>query len=75
MSLLSANLQAFVSVARQGTVHGAAAELYLTQTGITQRIRAIEKELKTTLFLRSRKGMTLTQEGEALYVTVWPLKT
>jgi LysR family transcriptional regulator, chromosome initiation inhibitor len=66
MSLLSANLKAFMTVARLGTVHGAADELHLTQTGVTQRIRAIEKDLATTLFLRSRKGMKLTQEGEAL---------
>jgi len=29
MSLLSANLNAFIAVIRQGTVHGAASELYL----------------------------------------------
>ncbi len=67
MSLLSANLKAFMAIIRQGTVHGAASDLHITQTGVTQRIRAIEKELGTTLFLRSRKGMRLTQEGEALY--------
>src|SRR5262245_10748277 len=66
MSLLSANLKAFLATVRQGTVHGAAANLNLTQTGVTQRLRALEAELKTTLFLRSRKGMQLTQEGEAL---------
>jgi DNA-binding transcriptional LysR family regulator len=66
MSLLSANLKAFVAIVRQGTVHGAAQDLNLTQTGVTQRIRAMEKELGTTLFLRSRKGMKLTHEGEAL---------
>lgn len=66
MSLLSSNLKAFMAIIRQGTVHGAAAELHLTQTGVTQRIRSLEKELGTTLFLRSRKGMQLTQEGEAL---------
>lgn len=66
MSLLSANLKAFMAITRLGTVHAAADELHLTQTGVTQRIRAIEKELGTTLFLRSRKGMRLTQEGEAL---------
>ncbi len=66
MSLLSSNLQAFTSIVRHGTVHGAAAELHLTQTAVTQRIRSLEKELGTTLFLRSRKGMKLTQEGEAL---------
>lgn len=66
MSLISANLKAFVAIVRQGTVHAAAKDLHLTQTGVTQRIRALEKNLETTLFLRSRKGMKLTQEGEAL---------
>lgn len=66
MSLLSANLKAFIAIVRRGTVHGAAKDLHLTQTGVTQRIRALEKELRTTLFLRSRKGMQLTREGEAL---------
>lgn len=67
MSLLSANLLAFIKVIQVTTVHGAARELGLTQTGVTQRIRVLERELKTTLFLRSRKGMRLTQDGEALY--------
>lgn len=66
MSLLNPNLQAFMAIVQQTTVHGAAKQLNLTQTGVTQRIRSLESELKTTLFLRSRKGMRLTQEGEAL---------
>ncbi len=66
MSLLAPNLKAFLAIVQAGTVHGAAHELRLTQTAITQRIRSLEKELGCTLFLRSRKGMRLTQEGEAL---------
>lgn len=66
MSLLSANLHAFLAIVRLGTVHAASASLLLTQTAVTQRIRALEKDLGTTLFLRSRKGMRLTPEGEAL---------
>lgn len=66
MSLLSANLQAFLAVVRQGTVHGAADVLHLTQTGVTQRLRSLEGDLGATLFTRSRKGMTLTSEGQAL---------
>lgn len=66
MSLLSQNLQAFMAIVQQTTVHGAAKQLSLTQTGVTQRIRSLENELGTTLFLRSRKGMQLTQEGQAL---------
>ena len=66
MSLLDPRLQAFVSIVRNQTVHGAAKELKLTQTGVTQRIRALESQLRVTLFTRSRRGMMLTQEGEAL---------
>ena len=66
MSLLSPQLLAFIKIAENKTVHGAAAELFLTQTAVTQRIRSLEQSLKTTLFIRTRKGMLLTQEGEAL---------
>jgi DNA-binding transcriptional LysR family regulator len=48
------------------TVQAASKELKITQTGVTQRIRALESQLKATLFTRSRRGMILTHEGEAL---------
>lgn len=66
MSLLSPPLEAFWAVVRKGTVQDASSLLGITQTGVTQRIRSLEKQLKTTLFTRSRKGMKLTTEGEAL---------
>lgn len=66
MSLLSPTLEAFWAVVRKGTVQDASKILGLTQTGVTQRIRSLEKQLKTTLFMRSRTGMKLTAEGEAL---------
>ncbi|MBC7741128.1 MAG: LysR family transcriptional regulator, partial [Bdellovibrionaceae bacterium] len=66
MSLLSPILEAFWAVVRKGTVQDASYILGITQTGVTQRIRSLEKQLKTTLFIRSRKGMKLTAEGEAL---------
>lgn len=66
MSLLSPQLEAFLAVVKHKTVHGAAASVYLTQTAVTQRIRALEAKLGTTLFIRTRRGMMLTQEGEAL---------
>ncbi|MBY0451706.1 MAG: LysR family transcriptional regulator, partial [Bdellovibrionaceae bacterium] len=60
MSLLSPPLEAFWAITRKGTVQDASKILGITQTGVTQRIRALEKQLKTTLFTRSRKGMKLT---------------
>lgn len=66
MSLLSPSLQAFWAVVQKGTVLEAAKMIDLTQTGVTQRIRSLEKQLGVTLFTRSRKGMRLTDEGESL---------
>ncbi len=66
MSLLHPGIQAFLAIVQQGTVHGAARQIGLTQTGVTQRIRALERDLRTTLFVRSRRGMLVTAEGEAL---------
>ena len=68
MSLLSPELEAFVAIVKTSTVHGAGKEIGLTQTGITQRIRSLERKVGATLFTRSRKGMKLTEEGEALYI-------
>jgi LysR family transcriptional regulator (chromosome initiation inhibitor) len=59
-------LDAFEAVARLGTAHAAADELKVTQTAITQRIKSLETGLSMTLFLRSRRGMALTDEGKAL---------
>lgn len=66
MSLLSPGLEAFLAVTEHSTVHGAAEGIGLTQTGVTQRIRTLEERIGTTLFTRSRRGMRLTPEGEAL---------
>lgn len=66
MSLLDPKILAFYEIAKVGTVHGAAKSLNMTQTGVTQRIRALEKQLGSTLFIRSRSGMKLSHEGQAL---------
>lgn len=55
-----------MAIVEQGTVHGAARAIGLSQTGVTQRIRALERHLGVTLFTRSRKGMKVTAEGSAL---------
>ena len=66
MSLLSANLQAFLAVYEKSSVSAAAAVLRIGQTAVTQRIRSLENEIGVSLFTRSRKGMKLTTEGKSL---------
>jgi DNA-binding transcriptional LysR family regulator len=64
--LLSPQIQAFIAVAEHKSVHQAAFDLHITQTAVTQRLRTLEAKLNLSLFVRSRRGMLLTPEGESL---------
>lgn len=66
--IFSANTMAFLAVAELGTVHAAARELSLTQSAVTMRLQNLEREVAASLFLRSRRGMALTEAGKALLV-------
>jgi len=67
MSLLLPELEAFTAIIKHKSVHEASRNIGLTQTAVTQRIRNLEKQLGTSLFIRSRKGMQPTQEGLILF--------
>lgn len=66
LTLLSPQLEAFVAVAIRKSIHGGAKSIHLSQTAMTQRIHSLESRLRTTLFIRTRHGVQLTPEGEAL---------
>lgn len=66
MSLLGPQLDAFLAVVKNNTVNAAAEALFLTQTAVTQRIKALETQMRVSVFTRTRRGMVLTQEGHAL---------
>lgn len=66
MIIAHAQLPTFVAVAEQLNLSAAAKKLGITQTGATQRIKALEQALGVTLFTRSRSGMRLTEEGRLL---------
>jgi DNA-binding transcriptional LysR family regulator len=55
---------AFIKITETGSFTKAAAELGYTQSAISQMVHSLEEELSTTLILRSRKGITLTPDGE-----------
>lgn len=57
----------FYTVARCRNISGAARELYISQPAISKAIAKLERNLDTTLFLRSSRGVSLTDEGELLY--------
>lgn len=53
-----------VTVADCGSMNEAAHRLYITQPSLSSTIRELEKELGLTLFLRSNRGISITQDGE-----------
>jgi DNA-binding transcriptional LysR family regulator len=56
---------AFLEVARRGNLSRAAEALYVSQPTLTARLQALEAELGEQLFIRTRRGMRLTEAGEA----------
>lgn len=66
MKLISPQLEAFWLIQQTGSVHEASRKLGLSQTAVTQRLKSLEEQLKVSLFMRSRQGMKITNDGEAL---------
>ena len=60
------HLRSFVAVAQTGNLTQAAKRLYTTPPAISAHIKALEEELSTPLFIRSSKGMSLTDKGQIL---------
>jgi len=60
-----AQIQGFLAVAHQGGVSRAADTLGITQPALTARLNALEEELGQPLFVRSRRGVRLTDAGRA----------
>ncbi|WP_342246885.1 LysR family transcriptional regulator [Pseudomonas sp. OTU5201] len=59
------SLEIFRAVALEHSVTRAAQRLQRAQSNVTTRIRQLEEELGTPLFLRDGKRMTLTDRGQA----------
>lgn len=57
----------FYSVALHKNITASARELYISQPAISKSIKKLESELNCTLFIRSKKGVVLTNEGEILF--------
>ena len=64
---------AFITIAKTGSFSKAAAELFITQQGLSRTIKNLESELKVTLLERSNKGVDLTKEGHIFLTKIKPL--
>lgn len=59
-------LDIFTRVVAAGSLSKAAEQLHMTQSGVSQHIRALEDALGTELFARGRRGVELTPAGQRL---------
>jgi DNA-binding transcriptional LysR family regulator len=57
----------FYVVAKHLHMSKAAEELFISQPAVSQAIKKLELELGGTLFIRSNKGLSLTEEGKMFY--------
>ena len=63
-------LAAFDATARKGSVSAAARELNLTHGAISRQVAALEFQLGASLFVRSARGVRLTNVGKAYAVEI-----
>jgi DNA-binding transcriptional LysR family regulator len=64
------NLRAFGAVVTTGNLTAAAARIGLTQPALTKTIRRLEREFGARLFMRTPRGMVLTEAGHRLHMRV-----
>ena len=61
-------LEYIIAIEEERSISRAAERMYVTPSALSQQLKNLEAELKTTLFVRSREGMSLTPEGN-LYLS------
>jgi LysR family glycine cleavage system transcriptional activator len=65
-------IEAFVQVARLGSVKAAAEALALSSPALTRRIQALERNVGHPLFERRHQGVNLNPDGERLLTEIGP---
>lgn len=60
-------LKNFIAIAENGSICKAAKELHMSQPPLSKQIKQLEDELNVQLFLRSSRGVVLTEAGRSLY--------
>ncbi|WP_027724270.1 LysR family transcriptional regulator [Tuberibacillus calidus] len=60
------DLQIIVVLAEERNMRKAAERLFVSQPALSQRLQTIEDSWGTTLFIRSKRGLEITPEGEKI---------
>lgn len=64
-------LRSFCAVGRCQTIAGAAAELGVSSSAVSQQIKSLESWIGVPLFTRGKSSVELTEKGAAYYAQVW----
>ena len=59
-------LRYLIAIAEYGSINAAAGNLYASQSNLSTAIKELEQELKITVFTRSNRGVSLTNDGTEL---------
>ncbi|MCO7174569.1 LysR family transcriptional regulator [Sporolactobacillus kofuensis] len=60
------DLELITVLSAEASMRRASEKLFISQSALSQRLMTIEREWNTQLFVRSKRGVTLTAEGEAI---------
>ena len=60
-------LETFLRVADAGSFNKAAEELFITPPAVIKQITSLESSLDLKLFIRSPRGLQLTEAGKSIY--------
>lgn len=58
------HMKCIVSISKNKTISAASRELFVSQPYLSSMLSRLEKELGFSMFLRTRKGLVLTEEGK-----------
>lgn len=72
LELLDRSLRYFLCIAELGSLSKAAEKLDQNQSGLSKQLAQLEANLGQALFLRTGRGVRLTEAGEQLYVSLSP---
>mgnify|MGYP006132705461 FL=1 len=68
LQLSTQQLNGFIEVSQNKKFHKLAERIFILQSALSQRIRNLEKEIGSVLFVRNRTDVFLTESGKKLLV-------
>lgn len=63
----NSQLETFLCVAESGSFNKAADKLFISPPAVIKQINLLEEELELRLFIRTHRGLLLTEAGKSLY--------